>query len=159
MGLAVYTGEAVHAGIPRQAKNFRNPLLSFFTSCDSRKFAGGRMAVQDTKLEEIFYLPDPYKAVTIPDGESFVRATGDSLLLTAMKKAENGVGTILRYVNLSDEAVKSTLTVKGFIYRTNLEEVGTEFLGQDEVTVNFGPKKILTFLVKAYPETEQCLKG
>ncbi len=159
VGLAVFAGDAVRAGIPRQAKDFRNPLLGFFTSCDSRKFAGGRTAVQDTKLEEFFYLPDPYKAVTIPDGDSFVRATGDSLLLTAMKKAENGVGTILRYVNLSDQAVESTLTVKGFIYQTSMEEVGTEFLGQDEVTVTFGPKKILTFLVKTYPAFEQSMKG
>lgn len=154
MGMAVFAGEAVRAGIPRQAKNFRNALTGFFTSCDRRKFSGGRTAVQDTKLEELFYLPDPYRKVTVPNGVSFVRMTGESLLLTAMKKAENGAGIILRYVNLSDDTVRSTLTVKGLIYRTSLEEVGAEFLGQDEVTVSFGPKKILTFLVKTYPDSE-----
>ena len=148
IGITVYEGSFISAGIPVKAKKFRNPLSGFFTSCDRKKFSGGRTAVQDTRLEEFFYLPDPYEAVRIPDGESFVRATGEGLLLTAIKKAENGVDTVLRYVNLSEETVESTLSVKGMIYQTSLEEVGLTCLGRDEVKVTFDPKKILTFLIK-----------
>ena len=148
IGISLYAGSLISAGIPIRAKAFRNPLAGFFTSCDRKKFSGGRTAVQDTRLEEIFYLPDPYEIVKIPDGESFVRATGEGLLLTAVKKAENGVDTVLRYVNLSEKTVESTLSVKGMIYQTNLEEVGLTCLGRNEVNVVFGPKKILTFLIK-----------
>lgn len=148
VGITLYEGNLISAGIPVMAKKFRNPLVGFFTSCDRKKFSGGRTAVQDTRLEEFFYPPDPYETVRIPDGKSFVEATGDGLLLTAVKKAENGVDTVLRYVNLSEKTVESQLSVKGMIYRTNLEEAGLTCLGRDEVNVTFGPKKILTFLIK-----------
>lgn len=155
LGVAVFAGNVIRAGVPQQAKVFRNPLMPFFTSCDSRKFAGGRTAVQDTKLEEFFYLPDPYAGTAVRDNVSFVSATGEGILLTAMKKAESGEGLILRYVNLSDEAVESELAVKGLIFRTSMEETGASLLGHDRVKVTFPPKKILTFLVKNYPTEEK----
>lgn len=157
IGIAAYAGCVICGGIPLMAKEFRNPLLALATSCDSKKFASGRCAVQDSNLVEVFYLPDPYENVKVADNQSFARLPGEGIVLSAMKKAENGTGIILRYVNLSDRTVESTLTVKGLIFQTSMEEVGASFLGSDSIPVTFGPKKILTFLVKAYPEEEQTL--
>ena len=157
VGVAVYAGNVIHAGVPLQAKVFHNPLQVCFTSCDSRKFSGGRTAVQDTRLEELLYLPDPYFQVRIPDAVSFADMSGEGILLTAMKKAENGMGIILRYVNLSDEEVNAQLRVKGQIFRTALSERGDDYLGRDQVQVTFGPKKILTFLVKTEASEENTV--
>lgn len=83
--------------------------------------------------------------------------SGEGILLTAMKKAENGMGIILRYVNLSDEEVNAQLRVKGQIFRTALSERGDDYLGRDQVQVTFGPKKILTFLVKTEASEENTV--
>jgi len=148
LGVSFYQGDCVAAGIPIESKAFRNPLIGYATSCDRKKFAGGRTAVQDTSLEEFFYLPDKYAAVKIPENHSFVTWDQTSVVMTALKKAENGAGIVIRLVNLSTEEVSAEIKVKGTIYETQMDEKSVCFLGDDTASYTFAPKQIVTLLVK-----------
>ncbi len=148
LGVSFYQGDCVAAGIPIESKAFRNPLIGYATSCDRKKFAGGRTAVQDTSLEEFFYLPDKYAAVKIPENHSFVTWDQTSVVMTALKKAENGAGIVIRLVNLSTEEVSAEIKVKGTIYETQMDEKSVCFLGDDKASYTFAPKQIVTLLVK-----------
>ena len=102
-GLETYTGHAAAAGVPVHAVQFRAGLSALYTSGDERKFMQGRAAVQDSRLEGFYFLPDPYRDVKIPDNTTLLPLTaGDGVLVTALKKAENGSGLLLRAVNLTD---------------------------------------------------------
>lgn len=149
-GMISYSGDWKKAGIPVRARQFRVGLLSYCTASDSRKFSGGRTAVQDTALEELFFLPDPVPGLVLRDNESLFTLDGgaDGLFVTAVKKAENGQDILLRAVNLSDSEVEGRLSIRGDVGETALSEDGWKFLGKDSVARKFRGKEIVTFRVK-----------
>lgn len=76
LAVYTYTGGYVRAGLPQVAKRFRNPLIAYATACDRKKFSGGRTAVQDTRLSELFYLPDDNAALRVADNTPAVEIAG-----------------------------------------------------------------------------------
>ncbi len=148
LGIACYADDCVAAGVAIASKAFRNPLIGYADCCDRKKFAGGRTAVQDTSLEEFFYLPDKYADVKVPSNRSFVTVDQNTILLTAIKKAENGAGMIVRLLNLSSDEVTAQIKVKGTIYETQMDEISARHLGENAISYTFAPKQILTLRVK-----------
>ena len=147
VGLYGYGAESLGQVFTR-AKAFRTGLVSYFTSADAKKFAGGRFAVQDAKLAQLYYAPDPYPGVAL-ETRSAVRYGNTNIVLSAFKGAEDGDGVIVRLVNYADTPQRTKLCVRGGIYATNLAETEARKLGADAVEVEFGPKQIRTFRVRA----------
>ncbi len=126
------------------AKTFRVPVLAWATACDSRKFSGGRPAVQDSDLAELFYLPDQNPDLRVPDSQPMVQVEGAGLCVTALKGAEDGEGLILRVVNLSDKAVEGKIACKGELTPCALSENPSGAPQRDQIVRTFGPKEIFT---------------
>ena len=147
LGIMPYEKDYISAQIPIYSKEFRNPIIPFFAPCDRKKFAGGRTAVQDTKLEEIFYLPDPYLDVKIPNNKPLIEIKGDGVVLTALKKSEDGTGVIARLINLSNKSVNAEICMMGEIYISDMSEERHEYLAKDNIKLSLNAKKILTLKV------------
>jgi len=148
LAVCPFEGDIVSANIPALALAFRAPLLGLGTSCDSRKFAGGRPCVQDSTLTEFFYLPDTHPAVAIADNTSAVAVDGEGIAFSAFKLSEDESGEVLRLFNYTEEARTVTVKVQGRLYRTQLDEIARIFLGKDEVTLTLGPKEIITLFMQ-----------
>jgi alpha-mannosidase len=146
VGVHAYVGDMFHAGIPFMAKSFRNALLPWFDSCNPKKFCGGRTAVQGTGLDEVFYQKDRYEGVTIPASSSLVQIFGEGVAVTAMKKAEQGDGVVVRMVNLREEPSTCTLVAPGEVFESSMMEDRGESLG-GEAVLHFRKKEIKTVLI------------
>ena len=144
MGVSTFAGDVEKAALPLLAKAFRNPPLGFFAPCDAKKFAGGRPAVQDTRLKEFFYLPDPYPKAVVPNCRPVFEVKGEGVCVSALKEAENGSGLILRLWNYTDRPAEAEVAAKGLIRCCNLAEQIRGELGTDTVQLTLKPKEILT---------------
>ena len=145
IGLWMYTGSRA-AEFPSVAKALNCPAPVFFFSNNPRKFAGGRPAVQDTAIGEIFYRPDPFPKAKIDSDRSFLRLEGEGVAVTAFKKAEDGNGHILRMFN-AGEAAKVSLQVDGRVFQTDMAETKDVYLGENEVRLTFGKQEIKTLRI------------
>ena len=94
MGVYLFAGKTADAKLPHMASRFRNPLLVTFMPCDRRKFSGGRTAVQDNALEELFYRPDPYADVAMQSNQSWSAGIVSTIQITGIKESRGrkGVG-------------------------------------------------------------------
>lgn len=125
-----------------RAKFFRNGFTVHADSFDTKKYSGGRFAVQAAELEKFYYLDDPYKGRTLPTTPFFV-CSSPEIAATCCKRAERG-GIIVRLVNLSDHAVTADLTFRGKLFRTNMAESSEEPLGSGSFCLTFQPKQVVT---------------
>ena len=148
MGVCLFNGKAVDAELPQMALRFRNPLLVGFMPCDRRKFSGGRTAVQDSALEELFYRPDPYAEVALQNDQPTVAVEGAHIQVSALKQAEDGNGLVLRFWQYGDTEETVTVTAQGNIYRSSMSEKQAELLGKDQITLTVGSKKIVTLRIQ-----------
>ena len=136
------------------AKAFQNPLVVQCEPVDMRKFLGGRPAVQDTSIAELFYQDIPYAEVRLERTGGDLFLEGEGLQVTALKKAYDRTGYILRFYNPKAEAVNAVLhfgklPVKR-VWKTNLKETAREEL---DLTDNRLPlyvkgKEIVTLFIK-----------
>ena len=146
-GLYPYQGNWVDAEIPVLAKCFRNPLLSLFAPVDTRKFAGGRPAVQDTEIQEFFYRADPWEKATLPKEQSTLDVTGKGLLVTALKLAEDGKSFVLRVANMTDSVQNGSVTQSEKLYSSTMAEQKKEYLGTGTQILQWKKKEIRTFII------------
>lgn len=146
LGIMLYEGNLYDAGIPNRTLEFRNPLLAAYSPCDGHKLIGGRPAVQDTELSELFFRPDPYAEVAL-DGEHLVSHTGRHILSSAFKLAEDGNGFILRLFNYGETTENVAVSAKGKIFLDGMAEDKAEFLGENTAEISFNPKKIITLRI------------
>lgn len=130
-----------------RAKCWRNPMPALAAPCDPKKFTGGRFAVQDTQVAELFFLPDEYPKLHIPDNQSCLRAEGHGLLVTALKKAEKGRGFVLRFVNLADTAQQAEVFAAGRIQPCTLAEKTNGTAAQDVWTAAVPAQKIISLQI------------
>lgn len=151
-GLRSYQGGYIAAGVLEWARQFRVGLLQYVTSNDVKKFSGGRTAVQDTALEEFFYLPDPYPRMSITENRPFIQVQGEGLIVTATKIAEESKDLIIRILNISTSVSEGIISAKGKLYKTNMAERGSILLGSDAITYRFKPKEILTLRLALHVE-------
>lgn len=136
--------------LPKQSKAFRNPPEVYFTSCDPKKFSGGRTAVQDTRLEELFYLPDPYRAKKIPCGAPALSLGNPDITVSAYKISEDRKACILRLFNPTNAAQNCAVKIKGKIQKSRMDESAGEPIrknesGEAEITLK--PKEIVTLRI------------
>lgn len=127
-----------------QAKYWRNPLPADAFACDPKKFAGGRFAVQDSQVAELFFLPDEYPRLHVPENTSCLRLDGHGMLVTALKKAESGRGHVLRFVNLSPEAEPVTVSAEGQLQPCTLAEKRAGEAVQERWQQSVPPQKIIS---------------
>lgn len=122
LGLLFDTGALESWQAASQAKSWRIPLLADAFACDPKKFTGGRFAVQDSLVAELFFLPDPFPGLQVPENTSCLKLAGDGLLVTALKKAEDTQGHILRFVNLRSNATEAQVCASGRLQPCTLAE-------------------------------------
>jgi alpha-mannosidase len=144
-GLAEFNGDV--SSLPVRSLAFRMPMQAIFSSCDTRKFAGGRSAVQGSTLEEFYYLPDIHPEVKIKDNKSIVKIEGNGILVTALKKAEDRSGFVLRIVNMNDTPAKARISYYGTISKSDLSEKSSEYLGVNDITIDLRTKEIATYFL------------
>ncbi len=147
LALLPFNGDVISADIPNWSLRYRAPLVVNVSCCDTHKFTGGRPCVQDTELNEIFYLPDSYPNASIAANQSAIAVEGKGLTVTAFKKAESGSGEVVRFVNLSEQPTTATVTAKGKIYRTTMAEKRKQFLAVNNIEITVKPKEIVTLLL------------
>lgn len=126
---------------------FRTPVLAYADACDPHKFSGGRTAVQDASLAELFYLDDEYPGLKVPENRAMVQVEGKGLTVSALKRAEDGKGLILRVVNLSPNAVTGKIACKGQIVVSSMSETDTEKAASGLLEHSFRPMEILTLRI------------
>lgn len=132
----------------RAARAYQAPLCALCMPVDTKKFAGGRAAVQDTSIDEEFFLPDPYPTVQLPRSYQSMKLEGESVQVTAWKKAFDGTGYILRFFNASDAAQTAKLTPPAGlrVYKSDLQEAAMEpcCMENDAAVIPVRPKEIIT---------------
>lgn len=148
LAIRPYTGDHISANIPAVAKQFRNLPMTYSSSMDSKKFFIGRPAVQDSALNEIHYLEDPYFNLRIPNDTPVLSVKGEGVSVTAYKKAEDEDGYILRFVNLSKKMTNATIVFDGKMFKTLMNEEESELLGNNEITIKLGAKEIYSLRLK-----------
>jgi len=148
IALLPYSGKAAEAGIPDLSVQFRTSLLNGFDSCDGKKFCGGRPAVQDTEINELFFFPDEYPNVSIGDNEQPFKIEGEGILVTATKRSEDDTGKIIRILNISEKTTDVSVTVPGEIYLTKMDEEQRSFYANGKAVYTLTPKKIVTLYIK-----------
>ena len=151
MGIYPYARGYTEAGVMRQAKLFRNPLRGYFTSADPRKFMGGRPAVQDSAVHEIFYRDDPWPDILLPNNESLLKLDGDTLVVSAFKMADAGSGYILRLFNPTENvcAGRVSFASSGTLYMSDMTEALGEKIGDNTAELTVAGKQIVTLRFKA----------
>jgi len=145
IGLCLCDGDT---DLPNTATRFRNPMLIGFTSCDPKKLTGGRPAVQDTSLSEVFFRPDPYADVVLKSNYPTVRVEGKSVQISALKQSEDGTDLVLRFYNYGSQEETVKVRAKGGIYQSNMAEDKKEFIGTDHVKLSVNPKQIITLRIE-----------
>ena len=148
VALQPYVGNVIGAEIPVKSVQFRAGLSAFYFSCDETKFMRGRAIVQGSLIQEFFYLPDPYEQVHIPDNQSLVRVSGEGILVTALKKAQDETGLMLRAVNLSDSGSTAEINADGEFYRTAMSEESSDYISSNDLRQEIISKKIISVKIR-----------
>jgi len=122
-----YAGDHTGAKIAQRAQRFLSPARAVCRAVDSNKFIGGRPFVQGPGMPDLFYRPIPNADKIMPSALDFVKITEDkpgSIVLSAVKKAEDGSGLIVRVYNSTSEKADFAL------------EFGMNIAGAESVMLN-----------------------
>ena len=136
------------------ANAYQNPLLAQSEPVDTRKFLGGRAAVQDTEVAEIFYQELPYQEVEMECAESLLGLEGNGLQVAALKKSFDRTGYIFRFFNTKEESVNAILDLKKLhinaVYKSNFKETLRKKLEltDQQVTMCVKPKEIISLFLE-----------
>lgn len=136
------------------SKAFQNPLLVHSGPVDTRKFLGGRPALQDANIDEDFYLPDPYPATVLPVCGSAWELEGDNLQVTAWKKSFDRSAYVLRFFNGKNEAQTVKLRMKGIrvskLWKSDLQENAREAIPMESgiAEIHVREKEITTLILE-----------
>ncbi len=148
IGVTLCSGDAIEDRMLLRAKQFRVGLPVCFTSADPHKFVGGRTAVQDTKLKELFYLDDPYETASIPDNLPAVVIDNQAIAVSALKRVETGDGLIVRFWNMSNSVQTAKVQTAGKIFNSFMDERKDSFLGENTAVLSLVSKEIKTLLIE-----------
>ncbi len=150
--LAIYphTGNHLDAASAIQLKAFQNPVIYDFKPADMKKYGGGRPAVQDTEIKEIFFRPDPYKHVVFPRELHLVEIDNRDVVITAIKKSYSDDSLVIRVYNTSDKQTDFILSYFKPLAKASIVNLMEEpvndivFSGNHTGAVNIKAKEILT---------------
>lgn len=143
LSFAIMPFDGDDSAIAAKEQNVNYQPLYYFDSVDTKAFSGGRVAVQDGDVGELYYPGDEFEALSLPHSMSLIK-TGGGICVTALKKAEKTDGIILRAYNPWEEAKDEVFSFDfgGEITRTNLSE--KEYAAFDNTVSG---KKIITLLL------------
>ena len=145
--LAIYPYQPEKAScLHAESIAFRTPPLCCCVPCDTSKLSGGRPAVQDSNISEIFYRNDPYSHISLKS-KSLLNIESNLVVVSAFKLAEDGKGIILRLFNPTEDVISTEIKIRGDIYASDMSEKTGNSLGKNSITVNIHPKKIITLRV------------
>lgn len=135
----------------REYNAVRNPILAYFDSVDIKKFSGGRPALQDSEIDELFYPDDHYKGKVIVSGNSVTDIEGENVIVTAFTQAFHSNETVIRICNISMKSETVLIKLpKGTINANKiyLNEVIKENLNVQNCTVKveLAPAEISTIM-------------
>lgn len=127
----------------------QTPMLAAAAAVDTRKFLGGRPALQEAAIAEFFYQPDPYPQVRLPR-ENSVLSLPEGAEMTTLKKSEDGSAYVLRFFRTGKDprAITPVIDPSRFaeIVKSDLrEQPGTPLpLEEGRCTLTAGPGEIVT---------------
>ena len=136
------------------SKAFQNPLVAQCEPVNTRKFLGGRTAVQDTSIAELFYQDIPYADVELTLNGLDMTLDGEGIQVTAFKKAFDREGYILRFYNTKETETDVKLRLGKIsvskVWKTNLRETIREELPilERDVCLQVKGKEIVTLYMK-----------
>lgn len=136
------------------SKAYQNPLMVQCEPNDLKKFMGGRPAVQDTSIAEVFYQPIPHAEVQLARESSKFYLEGEGLHVSAFRKAFDRSGYILRFYNATEEVAEGILHMGNFqisnIWKTNLAETARNELKiiDNKISLSVKAKEIVTLFFK-----------
>ncbi len=154
LALMPWSGEGLAVEAAHGAQEFQNPLTVQCEPVDTHKFSGGRTAVQDSRVAELFYRETPYSACRLEGTEQFCALAGENLQVTALKKAQEGNGYILRFYNMEETVTNAVLELgngrSASVWKTNLAETAREALTVEEhrVRMSVKEKEIVTLMIE-----------
>ncbi len=140
-----FSAEQTPAKLYQKGKLFRCGLLCSGDSFDSKKYSGGRFAVQASELEKLYYVPDKH-AGNLTSSEQEFAFDNEDIAVTCYKKAEKG-GVLVRLVNLSKKEVVTNFTAKDKVYLTTMSEQTEQPLDGKSITLKFKPKQIISLRI------------
>lgn len=152
MALYPHAGDCIEADVAAAVREFQNPALVCFQPYDIRKLSGGRPAVQDSEIKEIFFRKDPFVNVQLPPEASFLEVKGKGVLLSALKKAEDGKELIIRLINTLDECTEAAISLPGTVRKVRQADLKEDAAGEFPICdsklrgICLQPKEILTLL-------------
>lgn len=145
-GISGFTGEK--AELAKSALAFRVPVHASFASCDKKKFAGGRFAIQGSDNPKFYYLPDIYSETKIKDNISAVEVNGNGILVTAFKKSNYENNFVIRAVNLCSVGQTITVRFDGRVIKCSMKEQDDKEIFMDantnEYRIDLRAKEIIT---------------
>lgn len=147
-GIGEFGGNQYLSLLPARAQIFRTPIVTKVISCDPVKFAKGRFAIQGSTLEEYYFLPDLYPDLKIPDQSPVLTVKGEGILVTALKKAEEGENFVVRLFNPGEAAAPVQILYHGRISRTTLSEKPQGIPAENRMEFRMTPKEIATFFLE-----------
>ncbi len=128
-----------------KAKQYRIGLLSYADSFDTKKYAGGRYAVQKSELARFYYIDDPCKDIYVSG--SLLKLEGENISVSCIKHRENG-GLVVRLSNFSNESNTAKIICDADIYESDLMEIKESYLAFTKAALGFRPKEIKTLILK-----------
>ncbi|MGL1890939.1 MAG: glycosyl hydrolase-related protein [Spirochaetaceae bacterium] len=128
MAIMPYQGNCTSSEITKIYKEYQTPLLSSFLPVDLKKFSGGRVAVQDSSIAEVFYREDKYPKIQLDREENFLNINGKKVVISAIKRAEVDNCLIVRLYNTSDEINRFSIS-----YFKNISELKEVSLDEKEI--------------------------
>lgn len=131
-----FTGNGEEVAAMEQ--NINSQPLYYFDNIDVKMFSGGRPAVQDTEIDEIYYPEDKYADISLPHKRQLL-SVSNKVVVSALKKEEKGDGAVLRVFNPTTSMVNNVLLTACDCKKTDMSEKS------DEGFDNTAPaKKIIT---------------
>lgn len=154
MALYPHAGDWRASGAVSRSREFLNPVLSYYQPADIKKFVGGRPAVQDSAITEIFYREKPNANIVLPHDLKLFDVKGKGIVVSAVKKCENGDGAVIRLYNSSSQESEFEFTyfkpLKQAVKLNMREEADVELNFKensiDPITIK--PKEIYTLTIK-----------
>lgn len=116
-----------------------NEILTWFGATDPEKFHGGRPAVQDSEIKEIFNRPDPLAHMVLKREGGLCLLEEKDFICTCYKKAEEKALLVYRFYYIGEEAKEITLPFN--MHRLRLDE---KILEENITSLFVKPGEIVT---------------
>ncbi len=147
---AMRPGRGAFADLEQERQNFLAPLLTAFDSADPHKLTGGRPCDQCSAVRELFFRDLPLEKQHLPFENSALELDG-RVVFSALKKAEDGSGSILRICNPEKEtvSVKLRLPENFEALEVRLDETGClQSFSGTAIELPVAPAKVLSLKLR-----------